>query len=513
MNTERVRLRDVLFNGVRADFAYLVENGEAAYVQTAPPAGGTERALAVASFLWHDGADYDVEVRGMKHREDGSVEAFSTIARLKAAAPASGGAPAGWTHGEIAVVEEIAGHDRAGEPVETVIRAHKGDVTDLPRELRVFELPPGGAPREVPSQAFAVRAWDGQDPSWTYPSFVKYSSNPTLDWPSVSARVAFLADVPARGRTLYAIAWGNPAAPAPTYATDLRVAGAGEKRVAENARLAVDFHKSGQINAYRMKGGRVAAPAYSNKHGAVHWNPDACTEKRQWIHTTNWDPPPKTHVSADGPVLFRETRSGLLPGCEQVWCSVTYSFHPGVPWVRISTVLEIVEPAALAVLRNGEMVFDAPLFDRFAWMTAEGDARTIRLPIPFKPGHTHNLELPPDLPWIALYHAEKGYGFAAVHLQSHAYHREEGAATTYKPVFYLYSQPWEWGKGLTYFMRGPCYAWAQGDHGPSLPVSAGNVYVEEGVYGVFEAPPGDPLAPVRELDRRVRFPLRVRHGT
>ena len=113
--------------------------------------------------------------------------------------------------------------------------------------------------------------------------------------------------------------------------------------------------------------------------GTGHWNPDTLGDNGRWGHAFSWDPPERTHVSADGPILYRITRSGRMPGWNpEVELSVTYSFWADVPYVRMASSMRVTDDYGSLALRNGEMVFDAELFDAFAWKEKGGQIRKIR---------------------------------------------------------------------------------------------------------------------------------------
>src|SRR5690606_14219968 len=77
-----------------------------------------------------------------------------------------------------------------------------------------------------------------------------------------TCEAAFIAQVPANGRACYIVAYGNPAAEAPTYETDLKAQGGDggplrtdfDELLIENNYYQVQIHRnSGQIHGFQSK--------------------------------------------------------------------------------------------------------------------------------------------------------------------------------------------------------------------------------------------------------------------
>ncbi|MBI2422737.1 MAG: hypothetical protein HYV27_07895 [Candidatus Hydrogenedentes bacterium] len=498
------------FNGVACDSFYVFVDGFS-HVQSGwitRKATKAENVLLVMRSLWHNGekAAIEVTISG----KDAAGAAQSAVRHVTATAPGTGGGPEGFRRYQTVVLEETAGVAREAEPFECSIAARKEDAADLATELRVFALNEDqNAPVAVPFQSFNAQRFDGT-PAGT-------SNENYLQHPSQSIDLVFLASVPADGAQVYLFAYDHPNVPAAeTMATDLVVDGPDLGAMVENRFFKADLDdKSGQIASFQLKGrDENPVPLLSNHlSNAAHWNPDSFSDNGLWGHTFAWDPPDRTVVSTRGPILFRITNSGRMPAATpQVYASVTYSFYASVPYVKVSTVLEVRDPLNVNALRNGELVLDAHLVTDFVWEDKDGGLRTAR-------GlHGPNWQdewatrLDHDVPWLALTNEPGNFGIAELVQTSTAFNPVSGEATVHRPAFYLYYHHF-WGSPVTYFTRAWIYPFSDYQRGPIVKAAVGSTYVEKMAFMPFFLRYGaDRYGDVQSVSKQLKMPLRERWG-
>ena len=467
-----------------------------------------EDVFVIVKTLWHDGGEYGVRA---VISADGEDTVFETLAT----APAHGGGPTEFTEYASFVLSESAGIERRGEPTEIVVATEHRWLGGPRRQIHLFEVTPTGLVQRR-CQVFDHRSWRGHPPS------SGLSEPPRGRWstPSETVRVAFLADVPANGHTIYSVAWGTtrgipgvPFSHQPRVESPLRVTTADDgSTVVDNGCYRVDLHpQCGQLDSFVLLN-HPEVPAFTNStSGTVHWNPDVYDDKG-WGHAFSWDPPERTVVSARGPILYRVTRSGRMPSNNaEVELSVTYSFWAGVPWVRMQSSMRVTDDFGASAIRNGEMVFDADLFDAFCWKEKSGRIRKIRAL--HRPDPLIDAPATPaaDIPWVALYNTKGRWALGSVALTAYAYDPLGGNPSVYRPAYFLYCHPF-WNRPLTYFVRAWVYPFGYNDRMPAVPVRAGSTYVEDAAWLPFLLDEREPFRPLEDVDRRLRAPLEIRYG-
>ncbi|MEW6741498.1 MAG: hypothetical protein AB1486_01965 [Planctomycetota bacterium] len=507
----------VLVNGRAVRDYYLIVGGR---VREAPwitkRVSSAAPVVLVVKMLWCDAADYELAA---KIQSGGAV----TWERTLLTAPERGGGPPGFACYDSFALSETGGMDRLNEPVEIVVAAERSETTQdarspggtagLPDQIRLFRYDvESGSLTAVPFQVFDHRQYAGMPP-------VPDGMDPrgTGHWatPSESVRLAFLADVAARATRVYCVGYGalpDVAPPSPSETLAIRTGERGT--IVENSFYRIDLDpRCGQLNSFVIKGAPAGTPRLTNStSGTVHWNPDTYGDNGRWGHSFSWDPPERTHVAARGPLLYRVTRSGRMPGSNpEVELSVTYSFWAGVPYVRMSSVMRVTDDYGSLAVRNGELVFDGELFDAFAWKEKSGQIRKIRAL--HRPDPLIDAPATPaaDVPWVALYNTQGRYGLASVALTAYAFDPRNGTPSLYRPAYFLYCHPF-WARPLTYFVRAWVYPWGYNDRGPVIPVSQGSTYVEDAAYLPFLLDDAEPFAPVELWEGRLRVPLEIQYG-
>jgi len=275
----------------------------------------------------------------------------------------------GWQQCQRVTVEEAAGLQRSGEPVDFRLDVDAATTTDLSREVRVAWVEPKGGLREVPSQVIdEVRQGNMR-----------------------SCRLLFLADVPASGHTDYLILYGNPEAERPDYITDLQVHGEGYGlEIANNHFTAHLAAQTGQVERLRFRRGHGDVPYGANLelvtggegHGEppnIDWGPDYCASGNfQKFRLTAWSECPNYEI-VRGPLCVQVRRWGfphspIHPVFTPSRChiSVTYTFFAGRPYFLKEACMETVKGYETTVIRDDEWLFYGLPFTDSLWLDAGG---------------------------------------------------------------------------------------------------------------------------------------------
>jgi len=507
---ESATVQKVSVNGVDSDSFYVFVDGFS-HVQSAwitQKSKSATNVVLVTRSLWHNHESVAIEVEVSAVGDGGAARTVKKS--FTAQAPASGGGPAGWRRYQSLVLFERAGLARDHEPVEFSLTVRAEDCADLERELRVFgcdlvshELTP------VAVQTFNVKHFPGTPPGTSNPNYLQH--------PSRSLEGVFLATAPANSARIYLFLYDNRVAEAPVpSSTDLAVSGPALGATVENQYYVVTLDgQCGQIASFDLKPrNRKPVPRLSNSSSyAVHWNPDSFSDNGLWGHTFSWNPPERTVVTARGPLLFRVTNRGRMPGSTpQVQASVTYSFYAHTPYVKATTITEVRDPLNASAIRNGEIVLDSHLVTHFVWQEKTGELHTI--PTLHGPNWQDEwaTRVDHDVPWLALTNEPEDYGIGSVIESSLAFSPERGEATTHRPAFYLYYHHF-WRIPLTYFTRAWVYPFSDYQRGAILPVDAGSTYVEKMAFLPFYLHAGaNRYAEIQAASTAIRNPLIQRWG-
>jgi len=503
------QISKVEINGEAPEFYQTFVNGQL-HVENwlSQKANTVKNIVLVMKYTWHNDTKYkiEVELKAPKVFNPTSKDDYITEFTIhNVNSPSEGGAPAGWKYSVIFILSEEYGIDRKSEPVDIELCVQPERIQDITKEVRIMEYNPKNYRfTEIPSQIYEHHIFKGRK-----------RKTGRVHHPSEQCRVLFLADVLANTKKLYALVYGNPDAESPEYKTDLKIKGDGLGAVIENNCWEVKLHeKSGQIHYYKLKkteGKKV--PLYSNTtSGSVHWNPDTYGGEGKWGHTFSWNPPENIYIPAKGPLMYIITRSGRMPGYNpETKVSVTYKFISDCPYVIMTSWMEVITPYAASAIRNGEMVFDADLFDHYGWKAKNGERRFLRTLLNPDEGFDAPAMIPIDTPWLCLYNSQYKYAMGAIHLKVYNYNKNNGVPATYRPKFFLYCHP-QWSRPLTYFVRTIVYPFGYNHRYPPLWVPEGNVYVEKGAYYPFILGEEDPFYPIEVLNDKLRHPLQIYYG-
>ena len=453
---------------------------------------------------WVPGAKYDVKVsvrmkKGAKNSENDLV--ISAVSNVTAPSESSVFDPA-WKRYKSIVLSETAGIERRGEPVDAVLAFYPDETKDLKREIRVAAIDPvTHLLTEVPCQVYDIQEYLKEDD--LAPDKDGKPTRLVPIWlPTVTARLSFLADVPAKSSRVFLVYYQNENAMAKTYLSDLRVQGDAPGLQIENDLISATLHpNSGHLDQIALKK-RPDFPLYHRKetNGAIHWNPEIYTPPTPWTHTSDWKPAPNVK-SFSGPVLASSEVWGNLREIPQVDASVRYEFYPGKPYFVSSSVLRINQTVNCLALRNGEIVIKRELITHAAWYDVVRDS-VINYDITEMPDLT-DLKMEADVPWITFYNAKTGVGFAGIQL-SYANAGLESSPRLLNPFFYITGGPW------IYWARALSLSFLSSNMQQMIPAMKGNIFSEKWAYLVYETPKtGNPWQPVIDLQKKLTNPLRL----
>ncbi len=453
---------------------------------------------------WEPGKDYSIRISvRMKKTVHGSVDDMVLSSTKKVTAPKHVAVfDPKWKAYKSLVVSETAGISRSNEPVEALLAFYPDEAQQLTRDIRVVSVDPKShVLTEVTSQVYDVQEYLKEDDLGP-----DKNGSPTrkvpLWMPTVSTRVAFLADVPARTSRVFLIYYNNADAVSKVYKTDLQVLGEAPGLTIDNSVFSVILHpNSGHLDQISLKN-RPEVPFFHRleTNGAVHWNPDIYVPPHPWTHTADWKPP-HSMKTVSGAVVAKSEVWDTMRELPEVDASVRYEFYPGVPYFISSTCMRINQTVNCLALRNAEMVFKRELITHAAWYDVVRDS-VIVYDVANMPDLT-DLKMEADVPWITFFNKEKGVGFAGIQL-NYANSSIESPTRLLNPYFYITAGPW------IYWARALSHPFLSSNMQQVVPVLKGNVFSEKWAYLVYEIDKNStPFASVIEWQKRLTHPLRM----
>ncbi len=390
------------------------------------------------------------------------------------------------------VCTETAGLSRVNEPVHATLAFYSDCVGDPERELRIVKVDPKtGEAEEIPSQVHSVERYHCDEPGERYQ-------------PTTICEVAFLATVQAYDSGVYLAFYGNREATPPRYTAAFETKGRDLGLILENQYYRIKLSEtSGAIDIITMKtGSNYTFEHHLETNGALHWNPGIYAPPRPWLHASDWNPPAR-YAEMHGPVFAMTKRSGTLDHYPEAELSVTYLFYDKVPWVLMTSTIEINRDISVKALRNGEIVLNRELVDEFAWREPDGSSGSIVIEeCPRHPRHAK--VLPYNTPWACFISRENSCGLGMVTVEVTNFRNDGGLSRTFRPYSYLQWGPW------AYYARPLVYTFVSSGPGRIIPVPAGNVYYEKMAFVPVELE--DEKAGFRYLDtlyQQLKYPLSV----
>ena len=426
-----------------------------------------------------------------------------------------------WSGQTAVLVQETAGFDRTGEPVEAEITFSQplrgggfGAIEDdIRHELRVLHYS-GGTFRELPCQAYDIRYAGKNNPPAQAPKSVL-----------VRMRVVFFADVAANSTETYAVCYNNATAPEPRYATDLTVSGSGVGFTVDTGKLKITTETaSGQIDQIDLH--FATTPSFRFKYGTLHWNPDFIVvpddfpvTNYTWWYAHHFKEP-ETAI-ARGPVFFSVRRKQLIPGQDTAYMEVYYRFYAGQPYFIMESYIEAKKDTRTFAIRNDELAFGRTDFTHAGWRIKTpdmfddhlGEIGSITIYHEERTGgHVLGSALPPNMAWISLTHPANGYGVGSIRLEWENVNALTGAPSPLYNSHTVISEHDEglyWFRSLIYSPRGVTGKTSDEARKNLVKVPKGSSYREKNAYLFYEYGAETKYAPVDGLWEQLRKPLAV----
>jgi hypothetical protein len=375
------------------------------------------------------------------------------------------------------------------------------EANDLKREIRVVSVNSDSYElTEVPCQIFDIQKYEEEDDLAPIEEGQPKRHIP-LWMPTVTCKVAFLADVQAKTSRVYLIYYNNEKAMAKTWQTDLRVQGELPGLSIDNSYFSAVLHpNSGHLDQLTLKT-KPEDPLFHRMetNGAIHWNPGIYVPPRAWTHTADWKHDQNMY-SISGPVLATNEVWGALREMPEVDASVRYDFYPGVPYFISTTNMRINETVQTIALRNAEIVFKRELMTHAAWYDVIRD-EVITYDVG-KMADLTDLKMEADVPWITFYNEETGIGFAGIQLE-YANASLESRSRLLNPYFYITGGPW------IYWARALSLIFLASNMQQVIPAIKGSMFMEKWAYLVYETDNEIPYKKVLEWKKQLTNPLRI----
>ncbi len=275
----------------------------------------------------------------------------------------------GWKYVKSLSIEEIAGEERSGEPVEFLLSFPDAQVTSLTREIRLAGIK-DGHPVEIPSQVFGeVRRGEER-----------------------FGRILCMLDSLSRQQQTLLVFYGNPNAELPDYPSDLSTVGEGFALDISNAYFKASLSRqTGQLERLTLLR-EHGLELYSGGEG--HGEPPGIDWAHDYVDTGNfqkfrislWASCPDYEVIR-GPLCTIIRRWGFpyspvhpVYTPSRLHIAVEYRFYTGLPWFHKSGTMKAITDVRAEALRDDEWVFTGQSFTDKLWMGRDGQLRTGDVP-------------------------------------------------------------------------------------------------------------------------------------
>ena len=350
--------------------------------------------------------------------------------------------------------------------------------------------------------------------------------------------IVFLADLEAGEEARFRLYYGEEVGDLPGPETEPALGieiGDGLARSIDAGPAEFEFHdKSGQLLSYKLSGvDRLVGFWSPDEPKPIHHNPDVWVPHQAWGHTSGWNIEREElapeYDEADGPLAWRSVRTGHIPRSNETEATVTYTAFAGLPVLFESSAMRFTRNTAVNAVRNNELVFRRGLHTHGIYIDHDGELHTFRLYDPDEQekcfAHIGENLLPPDVPFIGMFHEDHGYGIGIVTLGHSAMNVEGIASPGAGGAHYYFCEI----KGredpdldFTYFCRGEVF---NTDFNPTRPtwqrhkwnttvIPAGALYAERSAILAFEVDSDwngeeDAFVEVERWIRLLRRPPRI----
>ncbi|NIA14510.1 MAG: hypothetical protein GWP08_10545 [Nitrospiraceae bacterium] len=423
------------------------------------------------------------------------------------------------------VLAETAGLERTYEPVEVTLTMPGDPAQEWRNHIRVVRLLEEELGELTPHQALG-----------TVSTVAQPNPGTQVSQPAASVNVVFLAQCPAQDEVTYRLYWGLPgegdrgsgALATAGMENGLEIAGEAPGLTVGNEHYTIELDsKSGAFKSVRRAGhGDDRRMFY--KTIPCHFGTDIWSPPQAWDHDYDWAVPPNQRLEG-GETALRYHRWGPLRTYRDVVVSITYTFYAHVPYVHVSSTMVFTENRSARAVRMGEIVVShsrAPgpnekdadgkspeVFTHYAWpddkqrvvtreINAHRDAEGRANIEGVAPGALAILDR--DVPWVAGYHLDKGYGMASLRRSQFTGNQLGGPIPQSAACTYVANYGW----GFTYWSRPMAYPLGAKETplDRNTVIAAGTLFATEEALLVFE--PDAELREVRDAHRRFTEPLR-----
>jgi len=240
----------------------------------------------------------------------------------------------------------------------------------------------------------------------------------------------------------------------------------------------------------------------------INRTPDVYRVGKPWSHALDWQPGQYQQKNIEGPLFIETIRWGKMPFVDEFSCNVRYRFIAGRQEVFITSVISADKDAKILALRNGGISLTPSLFTHAAWQTQDGGVKIISVESALgnDTGSPPAARMPTDTPWIALYHADKKYGFSVHTLRQAYFNKEQYHSVTarrqsYVSVYRHYT---------LYTIRSMTQTYFANIHSLPVIVHAGTEFYEEMAFVPFEVLTGNNneiFKQVQNIHKRLTNPL------
>lgn len=427
-----------------------------------------------------------------------------------------------WKHRLPIVLTEREAATAGLLPVDVTFSMFAAYIGDPAKEIRLVLKTPDGE-KEVPFQLSRLSNWTRD-------------TDGVKSLPTLSGMITFFDVAPGSAPAEYDLLYGNPAALAPAYATDLRVTGESPAWRIENSKMIVRLHGRNPNNGDVSKalrpitaGGRTVQPAHNTNFnsgqiarvdlksrpasplapysGVMHWEPGIFIPTRGWMHVFEWDPPPVCEIE-QGPLFVEIHRAGAFPKVPEVDTSVTYRIFTNRAYIESGTRIDVVQPVGVVSIRNNDMVFDNGTFTHMAWLSDGTPVVRVLKDYPKVDVNGDVIRLSDEMPFFALMNLEEKIGAATIK-DMYANIGPDGEPVLFDNSLYLSSEGRE---GLMFFFRPLVYFNIGFDRKQLITVPKGSVYAERNLFLFFEANDTAPLQDVLSLNAAVKAKPKIAIG-